>query len=134
MKRYLFLISLVFFCGCSDNAIVKLYDKDFEKIDCLKLSVFPPDEMITKSLKELYKFDKNCNNRFLLTHKGGIVCNSTYNVAKKTTTNFPSGYIKVQITQKDTKIYTYYNDLRDTLDKDDIKKAFRRVKKDLKID
>jgi len=119
--------------GCSDNAITKLYDKNFSNPTCLRVVVFPPDKMIEDKLNELYKFDNKCEYKLMVSKKGGITCNSTHNVSEKTISEFPSGYLKMDVTKGVKKLYSYYIDLTDTPTKSDVESAFSRVKKDLKI-
>ncbi len=99
----------------------------------MRLFVFPPDTMIENTMNELYTFENNCDYTLQVSKKGGITCNSTHNASKKTTSNFPSGYLKMDITEGGKNIYSYYIDLKNTPTKDDIENAFVRVKKDLKI-
>jgi len=134
LKIFLLAISLIFLSGCSDNAITKLYDKNFSNPSCLKLVVFPPDEMIENSIKELYKFDTECEYKLLVSKKSGITCNSTHNAEEKTISNFPSGYLKMDVSNSSKILYSYYIDLMDPPTKDDVENAFVRVKGDLKID
>ncbi len=130
---FLFL-SLFFLQGCSDNAIVTIFDKKIteEKIECLKLVVFPPDEMLETTLKQLYTFDEDCSLKLEVSKKGGIVCNSNQNSQKKALSNFPSSYLKMQISSNKIH-YSYYIDLSDDVTSEDIKKAFARIKKDIII-
>ncbi len=113
--------------------MTKLYDKNFSNPSCLRLVVFPPDEMIQNCISELYKFDKECEYKLQISKKSGITCNSTHNVGKKTTSNFPSGYLKMDISKGSKKLYSYYKDLKETPTKSDVEHAFSRVKKDLKL-
>jgi hypothetical protein len=124
---------LVVFYGCSDSSIVKFYDKNFSNPPCLKMVVFPPDRLITSTLEKLYDFDENCSYRFQISKKSDISCNSTYNVDKKAISNFPSGYIKIDILDDNKILYGYYKDLSNQLTDDDIKNAFKRVQRDLKL-
>ena len=126
-------MTLIFLSGCSDNAMTKLYDKNFSNPSCLRLIVFPPDEMIESSMNELYSFDKECEYKLQVSKKAGITCNSTHNAADKTISNFPSGYLKMDVTKGSKIVYSYYIDLINTPTKSDVKSAFVRVKKDLKL-
>ena len=124
---------LIFLSGCSDNAMTKLYDKNFSNPSCLKLVVFPPDEMIESSMNELYSFNKECEYKLQVSKKAGITCNSTHNIGEKTTSQFPSGYLKMDVTKGAKTVYSYYIDLTHAPTKSDVKSAFVRVKKDLKL-
>ena len=133
MKTFFLTLPLIFLSACSDNAMTKLYDKNFSNPPCLRLIVFPPDKMIEDSINQLYKFDKDCEYKLQVSKKCGITCNSTHNVSEKTISEFPSGYLKMDITKGSKKLYSYYIDLTDTPTKSDVESAFSRVKKDLKI-
>ena len=119
--------------GCSDNSIVKFYDKDFSNPPCLRAVVFPPDDMIQNTLDKLYSFDESCEYKLEVSKKGGITCNSTHNVDKKNMGSFPSGYLKMDVMKGSKTLYSYYIDLKDSPTKNDIKNGFARVKKDLKL-
>ncbi len=120
------------FSGCSDNAIVKTFDKDLEKnkLSCLRLVVFPPDRIVEETLRSLYKFTPECDYRLVVSKKGNIVCNSNQNAAEKTFNNFPSNYLRMDITKENKTVYSYYIDLLKHISNEDVKKAFYRIKKD----
>lgn len=119
--------------GCSDNSIVKLYDKNFSNPKCLKLVVFPPDEMIQSTLTEMYDFNNSCEYKLQVSKKGGITCNSTHNADKKNLNSFPSGYLKMDVIKSSKILYSYYIDLKNPPTKSDVKNGFSSVKRDLKI-
>jgi len=121
------------FSGCSDSAIVKTFDKDIttNKIPCLRLIVFPPDKVLEQTLQKLYKFTPDCEYRLEVSKKGGIICNSNQNAAKKTLSNFPSTYLRIDVTKENKAVYSYYIDLLDSVREDDVKNAFSRMKKDI---
>ena len=136
MKHFIYSLSLLsafIFSGCSDSAIVKTFDKDItkNKIPCMRLIVFPPDKGLEETLHSLYKFTPDCNYRLKVSKKGGIVCNSNQNAAKKTLSNFPSTYLRMDVSQGNRRVYSYYIDLLDSVSEDDVKSAFLRVKKDI---
>ncbi len=113
--------------------MTKLYDKNFSKPPCLKLVVFPPDDMIENSINQLYKFDKNCKYNLQVSKKAGITCNSTHNAEEKTISNFPSGYLKMDVSKGSKILYSYYIDLTNTPTKDDVENAFLRLSKELRL-
>jgi len=130
----LFIFSLLlFFHGCSEDASVNIFDKKLssEKIKCMRLVVFPPNEKIEKTINELYSFKKTCPIKLELSYKSGIVCNSNQNSQKKALSNFPTSYLKIQISKDRQLFYSYYIDLKESLNSEDIKEAFIRIKKDL---
>jgi hypothetical protein len=101
------------------------------KITCMKLLVFPPDKEIQNTLNELYTFDDSCSIKLEVSFKRGIVCNSNQNSDKKVLSNFPSSYLRMQISKDKKLFYSYYIDLKDGVNKEDVKSAFMRIKKDL---
>jgi len=131
MKFTLFFLLLLLISGCSDNATVIYYDKQEKNPSCLHLVVFPPDPLITKTLTKLYHFTDECPYELQVSKKGGIVCNSNQNADKKALSNFPTGYIRMDLYKDHKAIYSYYKDLNDKISKDDIERAFKRLQRDL---
>jgi len=132
MKKNLFLfILLTLFTACSDDATIIKNKKALHNLDCMHLVVFPPDKLITQTLLSLYNFDTNCSYRLEVSRKSGILCNSNQNADKKALTNFPSGYIRMDLYKGSTSVYSYYKDLTHKASKDDIEDAFQRLQKDL---
>jgi len=121
--------------GCSDNSIVTVYDKNIpkEKITCMELMIFPPDEMIETTLKGKYKFKDNCTFRLEVFTKGGIHCNSNQNSQSKALGAIPSSYLRMEITKDNKKLYSYYIDIKDEIKKTHIEDGFLRMQKDLII-
>jgi len=119
--------------GCSDNAMVTTYDKQIinEKIPCMRLVVFPPDNEIQKTLEVMYSFKKECNFTLNVSNKGGITCNSTQNATNRALSNFPSSYLKIELKKESSLLYSYYIDLKSDVKESDIKNAFNRIKNDL---
>ena len=95
------------------------------------LVVFPPDKLLEQTLNNLYKFTPDCEYRLEASNKGGIVCNSNQNAAKKTLSNFPSTYLRMDVFKENRVLYSYYIDLLDRVREDDVRSAFSRVKKDI---
>jgi len=128
----LILVSL-FWSGCSDDAVVIVFDKTItnEKIPCLALFIPKPDLQVEGTLRSLYHFDKDCAWKLEVTKKDSIVCNSTQNVQKKALAHFPSSYLKMQIKKDDQLKYSYYIDLDESLTQEDVVQGFQRIKKDL---
>jgi hypothetical protein len=97
----------------------------------MRLVVFPPDEEVQKSLEKLYTFDDSCPIRLEVNLKRGIVCNSNQNSNKKALSNFPTSYLRMQISKNRQLFYSYYIDLKDSVSGEDVQRAFKRIKKDL---
>jgi hypothetical protein len=127
------LFLFLFLQGCSDNATVNIFDEKLSKtkIECMRLVVFPPDEEVQKSLEKLYTFDDSCPIRLEVNLKRGIVCNSNQNSNKKALSNFPTSYLRMQISKNRQLFYSYYIDLKDSVSGEDVQRAFKRIKKDL---
>jgi len=121
--------------ACEDKSIITVYDKKAldDKLPCLKLVVFPPNQMTTTTLQNLYKFDKNCNFKLEVSQKSGITCNSNQNSDKKALSNFPTSYLNMTIRKNSKMIYSYYIDLTHKVNEDDLKKGFEKIKENLKI-
>ena len=122
--------------GCSDSAIVKSFDTNVtkNKVTCVSLVVFPPDKVLEETLHNLYTFTPDCKYRLKVSKKGGIVCNSNQNAAKKTLSNFPSTYLRMDVSQGNRAVYSYYIDLLESVSENDVQSAFSRVEKDILTD
>ena len=131
MKQLLFIILILFLVGCSDD--VTVINNNPQKIhpNCLKLLLFGADKGISQTLHQLYTFDEHCNYTLQVSQKGDIVCNSNQNADKKALSNFPTGYIRMDVYKDHKVIYSYYKDLHTALTKEDITDAFQRLQKDL---
>mgnify|MGYP000020369801 CR=1 FL=1 len=97
----------------------------------MRLVVFPPDEELENTLHKLYSFNDSCCVRLEVSLKRGIVCNSNQNSQKKALSNFPTSYLRMQISKDKKLFYSYYIDLKDSVTGEDAKSAFERIKKDL---
>jgi len=130
-----FLTSVLLLCGCQDKAVVNIYDKDTasNKLECIKLVIFPPDRMIESTLNSLYKFKTPCKVELQISKKSSIVCNSNQNSQRKALSNFPSSYLRMQLLKDRSVFYDYYIDLDHKVDADDIKRAFNRIEDDLHL-
>jgi len=117
--------------GCSDDATVIKNTTNENSISCLRLVVFPADKIVSNTLAKLYDFDENCSNELQVSQKSGIVCNSNQNADKKALSNFPSGYIRMDVIQNNKTIYSYYKDLTSKVSPNNVKSAFYRLQSDL---
>lgn len=115
--------------------MVKVYDErvSTERIACMRLVVFPADELAEQTLRELYTFDETCKTKLEVSTKDGIVCNSTQNIEKKILSDFPNSYLRMRITQGGKRLYSYYIDLSDTMSEKDLKNGFTRIERDLRL-
>jgi len=128
-------LMLIFFTACTDNAEVVINHKNFpkEKMECLKLLVFPPNEVIEKEFRKLYTFSPECPYQLEVTSRSGITCNSNHNYQKKATGIFPQSYLKMQLNKGKKILYSYYRDIPEVLTQEDIKSAFSRLEEDLSL-
>ncbi len=111
MKNTLFTITtLLLLTACDDKAMVTIYKKKITQhpISCMKLTVFPEEPMIIQTLKKRYPFNNDCDLTLDVSYKSGIKCNSRFNVATKTTTNFPNSYLKMELRRRLSLLYSYY--------------------------
>jgi len=118
-----------FFFGCSDddNATVIQSKQELQNVKCMRLVVFPPDKFLSDAAHKMYHFSKNCSYTLTLSQKSGIACNSNQNASQKILANFPSGYIRLELTKGDKTIFSYYKDLTHKVEKRDIQKAFETL-------
>ena len=128
--RYLLIVFVLFLSACDDGATVRHYDKNLQKLSCLRLSIFPPDKLLSETLQSLYSFTPTCIYTLQASRKGGIVCNSNQNAPKKALSNFPSAFVRLDIYEGKKPLYSYYKDLSSPADKSDIRSGFLRLKED----
>ncbi len=132
MKQLLFVILLLLFYGCSDNATITHYKKDIKEIPCLKLEAKQP--LLQKSLTKLYRFQKNCNYLLRADYKSAIVCNSNQNANLKIKSNFPNRYLRLDIYSKDRGlIISYYLDSNEEITQKTIQDAFEKLSQAITI-
>jgi hypothetical protein len=129
------LAALLLLTACDDKAMVNIYKKKITQtpISCMKLNIFPEEPMISSALNTRYHFSDNCDLILEVSYKSGIKCNSRFNVANKSTTNFPSSYLKMELRRGMTLQYSYYIDLTKKPTEDDVNRGFDRIERDLKI-
>jgi hypothetical protein len=134
LTKYFVFLALLFI-GCEDKAIVHLYDKEIVKsgVPCVRLVIFPPDKKAQNILEKLYSFSDKCDFKLEISKKSGITCNSNQNSDKKALTNFPSSYLKMDVSKDRKVVYSYYVDLLDEVDEQNYADALLRVRKDLNM-
>jgi len=134
LTKYFVFLALLFI-GCEDKAIVHIYDKELVKsgVPCLRLVIFPPDKKAQNVLEGLYDFSNDCDFKLEVSKKCGITCNSNQNSDKKALSNFPSSYLKMDVSKDRKVVYSYYIDLVDSVSDENYEDAFFRVKSDLDI-
>ncbi len=123
---------LLLLTACSDDATIKKSKEDLKDVNCMRLVVFPPDKFLSETMKQLYNFDDNCSYKLSVSQKSGITCNSNQNADKKILANFPSGYIRLELTKGSKTIFSYYRDLTHKADEEDVKEAFTSLLEKIK--
>jgi len=89
--------------------------------------------MTQNTLTKLYPFDSTCRYKLVVSQKKGITCNSTHNAEKKSSGNFPSSYLQLNVNKENKTLYTYYQDLKNAPSEDDIRDGLKRLRKDLDL-
>jgi len=133
IKRVIFFVILIFSIGCQEKRkpVISIKPNIQLPISCLKLNPLEGEEEFTSTLKKLYNFKSNCPNILTLSYKKNIVCNSGYNVAQKSFGKFPKSFLKLEVRKGLDVEYSYYIDLLDNVDIENIKDGFNRLKKDI---
>lgn len=133
IKRNLWITVLLLFTACEEKAkpVVSINPKLSLPISCMRLNHTDIDKGFLDTISKLYDFDKTCPLTLTVSYKKDIVCNSTQNVQIKNTGRFPMSYLKLELRRGLDIEYTYYVDLYDNVDKEDIAEGFERLKSDL---
>ncbi len=131
-KYFSTLFLVILLLGCSDNSISMVHNKKIldKEIECLRLLVFPPDELIESSLRSLYDFDTTCELDLVVSYKNSITCNSNQNAQNKAY-GMPKAYLRLEVKQKNALYYSYYTDLSENITSGDIKAAFDKMRDEL---
>lgn|GEM_PF-1028612 len=113
--------------------LVRFYDTNLtaHKLPCLSLRTQPYTPSYETLLKQTYRFDAQCPYRVTLRYKGGIVCNSTYNVPQKCVEGMPHAFLRFDVQRGFKTLYSYYVDVDGKVDEDTIREGWKRVKKDV---
>ncbi len=134
MKHILFYLALLL-TACDDKALVTIYKKQITQtpISCMRLRISPEDPEIRSTLTARYHFSDACDLALEVSYKSDIQCNSRFNVATKSTSNFPNSYLKMELRKGMALQYSYYVDLTKKPTESDVNRGFDRIEKDLKI-
>jgi len=97
----------------------------------MALSEVGVEKDFLNKLREMYDFNQSCSNRLYISYKRDITCNSSYNAVMKNTHGFPKSYLKFELKRGLNNLYSYYIDLYNNVDIDDIENEFKIVKQDL---
>jgi|AAUQ01.1.fsa_nt_gi hypothetical protein len=122
-------MALLLLLGCNKKEYINVYDKNISntKISCLEIDESSQSDLI-KKLKPLYNFSDNCQYKISISSRKNIVCNSSFNAPQKTTTNFPSAYLRLELKSKMKLIFSYYVDLTSPPNDSDVERAFEVLK------
>jgi len=134
MYLKLFLIILIpFFIGCEERTkpIVIKSPSLTTPIKCMSLNKLNIDKEFIDRLERLYPFRNDCNLKLNVSYKNNIICNSGYNIMRKTTGKFPKSYLKFELRKGMKLLYSYYIDLYSNVNGDEIERSFLEVKSDL---
>ena len=133
IKFIIIFTSLLFLTACEEKRkpAIFLDSKVKLPINCLQLNPLEIDKKFDPVLKKLYNFDPNCSHILTLSYKKDIICNSSYNVVEKNLGKFPKSFLKLEVKKGFDTEYSYYIDLLENVDSDDVKEAFERLKKDI---
>lgn len=127
------LFIILIFSGCEEKMkpVVTISPKLQLPIKCMGLSSINIDKNILTLFKDLYKFDESCPFGLSISYKKDIVCNSRHNIQMKSVSRFPKSYLKLEVRRGIDMQYTYYKDLYNNVDEDDMIEGFRRLREDL---
>ena len=98
----------------------------------MNLLVFPPNKPIANTLKHLYTFDSNCDKDLLVSYKSSIVCNSNMNSEKKVL-GMVKSYLRLELKEGEKLLYSYYIDLAENVENEDVKNGFKIMKETLPL-
>ena len=126
--KYLLILTVLFFLGCNDGSKTFVQDKSIldAKIECMSLSIFPPNKMVEDTLNSLYGFKKECAYELAVSYKTSITCNSNQNADKKAY-GIPQSYLRMEVKKEGRLQYTYYKDLQSNLTDKDVKNGFETI-------
>ncbi len=119
--------------GCSKKSepLIKKDANLSTPIMCMSLNELAIEKSFIDKLHTLYTFDKDCDLKLTVKYKKDIVCNSPYNSNGKSVSQFPKSFLKLELRRGFNIVYSYYIDLYNNVDIDDVEDAFKRVEKDL---
>ncbi len=133
MIRILLIILTLFFTACEEKSkpVIIKNSSLSTPIKCISLNRLEVEPKFISELEKLYDFNSSCNYKLTISYKKDIVCNSSYNAVAKTTGKFPKSYLKFELRDGMTIVYSYYIDLYDNVDTEDIRDGFLKLKMDL---
>jgi len=135
MKSSLLLMMLFLFTACEEKRkpVISMDANVQLPLTCLKLNPLGSEESFKATLKKLYKFKANCPHQLTLSYKKDIICNSGYNALGKSLGKFPKSFLKLEVRKGFVVEYSYYIDLLNNVESDDVEEGFSTLKKDILI-
>jgi len=133
MKSIVFFMMLLLFTSCEEKRkpVISVDTNVQLPLNCLKLSPLESEENFESTLKKRYIFKANCPHQLTLSYKKDIVCNSGYNASGQSFGKFPKSFLKLEVRKGFRVEYSYYIDLLDNVESDDVEEGFSRLKKDI---
>ena len=134
LNKVILILLLIFLYGCTPKSKpVISKDANLSNIKCIALNTIGVSKPFVSTLNSLYHFDNSCNLKLYITYKKDIVCNSPYNPNRKNVSEFPKSFLNLELKNGFKTEYSYYIDLYSNVDKNDVKSAFLKLKKDLNL-
>lgn len=129
----LLLFSAIFFTACEEKLkpVVIIDPALTIPISCMHLDTLDVEPEMIETLNDLYPFDKACEFTLSVSYKKDIACNSSYNVQMKSVGRFPKSFLKLEVRKGLQQHYSYYVDLYNNVDEEDVEEGFLRLKRDL---
>ena len=133
MKSIVFFMMLLLLTACEEKRkpVISVDTNVQLPLSCLKLSPLENEKKFDATLKKCYTFKANCPHQLTLSYKKDIVCNSGYNASGQSLGKFPRSFLKLEVRKGFTVEYSYYIDLLDNVESDDVEEGFARLKKDI---
>jgi len=133
MKSTVFFMTLLLLTACEEKRKPVIFmDTNVQlPMSCLKLNPLENEKKFDATLKKLYTFKGNCPHQLTLSYKKDIVCNSGYNASGQSLGKFPKSFLKLEVRKGFTMEYSYYIDLLNNVDSDDVEEGFATLKKDI---
>lgn len=133
MKSTFLFIILLCLTACEEKRqpVISIDSSVQLPIACLKLNPLKNEKKFEATLKKLYTFKANCPHQLTLFYKKDIVCNSGYNASGQSFGKFPKSFLKLEVRKGFTVEYSYYIDLLNNVDTEDVKEGFATLKKDI---
>jgi len=125
------ILLLLTACEEKRKPVISVDTKVQLPLSCLKLNPLESEASFEAMLKKCYTFKADCPHQLTLSYKKDIVCNSGYNASGQSLGKFPRSFLKLEVRKGFRVEYSYYIDLLDNVERDDVEEGFARLKKDI---